>query len=271
MKSGGPGRLIIHCGVQKTASTAFHHFVKRNHDALAPWLEIRTPQKGSPTRDLGRVSALYSLDDQHEIELIARIAGLRDEVLQSGKTCLISHENIPGAMMGRGGVTTLYPEIGRILGLFDDHFAPLRPEYVFYIRDMDRWKASVHNQAVRSDNYQGSFDQFLTETAECGSWNSLQERVEAQVGAERCHFLTLEDETDPDRPGQQLLRLAGVPDSVLDELSPLTGRRNTSLNQGALEFLRLVNELQLPHATRNPVAQLIQARQDLFATDPEVR
>lgn len=52
MKSGGPGRLIIHCGVQKTASTAFHHFLQRNHAALHPWLNFRTPEKGSPTRDL---------------------------------------------------------------------------------------------------------------------------------------------------------------------------------------------------------------------------
>jgi len=261
------GRLIIHCGVQKTASTALHHFVQRNRALLAPHLDIRTPVKGSPTRDLGRLCALYSLDDRHEAALVDRIAALRDSLSGQGGPWLISHENIPGAMLGRAGVVTLYPALERILGLFEAHLAPFRPEYVVYTREMAAWKVSVHNQAVKSDGYGERLDTFLAETAACGDWAGLERRVAGLVGADRVHFLALEDETDRGRPGQQLLRLAGVPEETLAALEPLTGRRNESLNAGALEFLRQVNGLGLPRAARGPVAQLVRKNQALFVAE----
>jgi len=259
-----PGRLIIHCGVQKTASTALHHFVQRNRAQLAPHVEILTPVKGSLTRDLGRLCAQYSLNDTHEPALVAKIEELRDELLAQGGTCVISHENIPGAMPGRGGVVTLYPRIERILELFETHFAPFRPEYVFYTREMPAWKVSVHNQAVKSDGYPGRLESFLAETAECGGWDELQQRVERVIGADRVQFLALEDEPDRSRPGQQLLRLAGVPEDVMSGLVPLTGAHNESLNAGALEFLRLVNGLDLPRPSRRALAELVRKSQELF-------
>ena len=267
MKSGRPGRLIIHCGVQKTASTAFHHFLGRNREVLAGYLDFRTPAKGSPTRALGRVSALYSLDDSHEVALIARLTGIRDEILGGDRTCLISHENIPGAMLGRDGVVTLYPAIDRILRLFDAQFAPLEPEYVFYTREMTRWKRSVHNQAVRTDGYTATYEQFLRDTQNCGDWSGLQKRVEAAVGPDRCHFFAIEDEPDRGRPGQQLLRLCGIPEEVLQRLEPVQGNRNPSLNAGALEFLRQVNDLDLTDRPRGAIADLVLRNQKLFVTE----
>ena len=267
MKSRGPGRLIIHCGVQKTASTAFHHFLRRNHATLSQYLEIRTPTKASPTRELGRISALYSLDDSHEVALLAHLTGLRDDLLGSDRPCLVSHENIPGAMLGRDGVVTLYPAIDRILRLFDEQLAPFEPEYVFYTRDLTRWKRSVHNQSVRSDLNSATYEQFLTDTQDCGDWADLQARVEAVVGADRCHFLRLEDEPHKGRPGQQLLRLCGVPEDVLEGLDPVQGNRNPSLNAGALEFLRQVNALDLPIKPRTAIADLVLENQGLFVTE----
>lgn len=259
-----PGRLIIHCGVQKTASTALHHFVQRNRARLAPHVTFLTPVKGSLTRDLGRLCAQFSLGEVPEAALAAKIAELRDSLPRDGRTCVISHENIPGAMPGRGGVVTLYPQMERILALFEEHFAPYRPDYVVYTRDMAAWKASVHNQAVKSDGYAKRLESFLAETADCGDWAALQQRVTRQIGADRVRFLALEDEADRSRPGQQLLRLAGVPTEVLADLEPLKGAPNESLNAGALEFLRLMNGLDLPRASRRVLAQLVRTSQELF-------
>ncbi|WP_406648451.1 hypothetical protein QEZ52_05275 [Aliisedimentitalea scapharcae] len=260
-------RVLIHCGVQKTASTAFHHFVQRNRDLLSRSVDIRTPVKGSPTRELGRVAALFSLDDTHEADLIARVTQVRDAVLSEGKPCVLSHENIPGAMLGRGGVVTLYPEIERILDLFVRHLAPLRPEFVFYTRDMAAWKVSVHNQAVKSDGYGETLDTFLEQTRACGTWDDLQARVAAVVGAERTHFLRLEEEENRAKPGMQLLRLARVPDADIRAMAEQQGRRNESLNAGSLEFLRQLNQQGLPRAARKPVVQLIQGNQALFVPE----
>ncbi len=219
-------------------------------------------------RDLGRTAMQYSLTPDDD-SLRARLAGLarslRDDLPTGDTPVILSHENLPGAMLGKAGVITLYPQLERIVAILERALAPLTPEYVFYTRDMPVWKHSVYNQAVRSDRYAATRAEFLTETADCGDWAGLQARMTRAVDADRVHFFRLEDEPDPTRPGRQLLALAGVPDTVLASLSPLDGLRNQSLNAGALEFLRLVNGLGLKRPDRSRVAGLIGDNQHLFA------
>ncbi len=267
-KTGGAAtrRLIVHCGVQKTATTSFHHFIARNRAALVPLAEVLTPAKGSPTRDLGRAAMTFSLDPTtaNAARLSSCAATLREVVMAGAGTAIVSHENLPGAMIGNGAVVTLYPLLERIVAILEREFAPLVPEYVFYTRDMEGWKNSVYNQAVKSDHYPRSRAEFLTETAECGDWDGLHARMDALVGADRVRFFRLEDEADHDRPGAQLLRHAGVPDATLGALAPMARRANPGLNAGALEFMRLLNGLGLARPARRQVAGLISANQSLF-------
>lgn len=254
-------RVIVHCGAQKTGSTALHHFVQKNQETLQPFVRILTPKKGSLTREVGRLCGLYSLDPQaHLAELETALTALRDEILNTHGTCIVSHENICGAMMGRAGVRSLYPMLPEILTLMDTVLAPLAPEYVFYTRDMAPWKVSVHNQAVKSDRYQGTLDTFLAETRDSETWDALALRLQG-----RLRMFRLEDEPDRARPGQQLLRMAGVPQAALDGLAPVQGARNVSLNAGALEFMRQLNGLDLGPAAMRQVGNLIKTNQSLFA------
>jgi hypothetical protein len=270
-EAAGHRRLIIHCGAQKTASTAFHHFLARNHDALSEHLDCRTPKAGTATRQLGKLCADFSLDPTRESDLVSVISRLRDDLLKTTGPVLLSHENIPGAMMGRGGVVTLYPRIFQILNLLDRYFVPFRPEFVLFTREMAAWKSSVYNQAVKSDKYAGTRQDFLKDTRNCGTWADLKQRMCDAVGPDRVHVMALEDETDPGRPGQQVLRLAGVSEDVLAKLDPIEGRRNESLNPGSLEFMRQMNGLELPRNARRVMAQLIQNSQSLFVADEEIR
>ncbi|MEM7319525.1 MAG: hypothetical protein AAF408_10950 [Pseudomonadota bacterium] len=263
--NNGPRRLIIHCGVQKTATTAFHHFVQKNRGDLPGNLEILTPQKGTLTREVGRLCGLYSLEPRHKDQLGQQLSNLRHDLLQASGTCVISHENIPGAMLGRAGVTTLYPMFESIIAILQEHLAPMLPEFVVYTRDMPSWKASVYNQAVKSDGYSKSYNEFLTETADCGSWASLLARIEKNVGQSRVRFFNLEDEEDASRPGSQLLRHVGLSQRQILNMSPVSGRRNESLNTGSLEFQRLLNSLDLPKTVLRPVRRLVQTNQSLFA------
>lgn len=261
-------RVILHFGVQKTASTSLHHFLHRNRAALAPHLSVRTPQKGSAMRELGRAALRFSLDPGAEAEthLGDRARALRDDLVGGAPVALLSHENLPGAMIGKDGVVTLYPLLERIITVIEANFAPFQPEYVFYTRDMAAWKVSVYNQAVKSDHYPRTFDRFLTETVDCGTWDGLQARMHALVGAARVRFFALEDEVDPARPGQQLLRHAGLSAKVLDDLSPMAGRSNQALNTGALEFLRRINALGLERKVRAQLAELVASNQSLFVS-----
>ena len=110
-------RLIVHMGVQKTGSTSLHHFLQVNRERLAPALTVLTPKRGTPTRDMGRAAALYSvhLDEVHETRLSEAITTVKDQIDTFPGTCLISHENLPGAMIGRAGTVTLYPHLDAIL------------------------------------------------------------------------------------------------------------------------------------------------------------
>ncbi len=267
--TSSPRRVIVHIGAQKTGSTSMHHFLARNRAQLASRLEIRVPEKGSLTRELGRTCALYSMRPaKHEEDLIRLISQVRSELEADDRVCILSHENICGAMMGRADVREVFPRLSDIIGLFERHLAPFEPDYVLYTREMAGWKRSVHNQAVKSDGYAKSLDRFLQETENCRGWCSVRSEMEALVGEERVRVFALEDETAPDRPGRQLLKFAGLSDADIDALEPLAGRSNQSLNPGALEFMRQLNELSLAQPARKQVAELIKTNQTLFSDGP---
>ena len=266
LETSSERRVIIHCGVQKTASTSLHHFVSRNRKALADQVEVWIPAKGTSTRALGRTAMGYSLSQDPEAldKLVELTARLRDAALKGKSTLIISHENLCGAMLGKGDVTTLYPNLDEIVEVLTEHMAPIVPEFAVYTRDMAAWKRSVHNQAVKSDYYPHRFDRFLDDTADCGTWDQFENRFQTLVGADRVRFFRIEDEGDPARPGLQLLRHAGLSEDRIAALEPLTGRANQSLNTGALEFMRLVNTLDLERTVRARVADLVTANPTLF-------
>ncbi|MEO9781185.1 MAG: hypothetical protein ABJH07_09085 [Sedimentitalea sp.] len=262
-------RLIIHCGVQKTGSTSLHHFLGRNRDALAAHVLALTPAKGSATRDLGNAAMRFSLRPTDERLLRLReCAGLvRDAILEQGaETVLISHENLLGAMLGNSGTVTLYPRLERIVEVLNRVFAPLVPEYVVYTRDLPQWKRSVHAQAIRSDRYSGTLVDFLSKTEACGSWAQTERRLAKLVGAARSTLFRVEDEPDEARPGQQLLRYAGVSEAEIAALHPVRGRSKTRINAGGLEFQRLVNQLGLERPARRAIGELIAGNQRLFVS-----
>ncbi|SMP29359.1 hypothetical protein [Shimia sagamensis] len=262
-------RVIVHIGAQKTGSTSLHRFLSRNLDALAARLDIRVPSKGSLTRELGRTCTLFSMRPaKHETDLVALLQQVRAELEGDDRVCIISHENICGAMMGRSDVREAFPRLSEILRLFEEHLAPFEPDYVLYTRNMQSWKRSVHNQAVKSDSYAGTLEDFLQETARSRDWDAVQSEMEDLVGPKRVRVFALEDETTLDRPGRQLLQFAGLSDAEIDTLEPLAGRSNQSLNPGALEFMRQLNQLALAQPARKQVAELIKNNQTLFADGP---
>lgn len=263
-------RLILHLGVQKTGSTALHHMLGRNGAALADRLTVLTPTKGSVTRDLGRAATRFSLTPNAKTRtaLAETARQLRDQLADGTTPVLISHENLPGAMLGNGGTNTLYPHLETILTVLTDAFAPMDCDFVLYTRDMADWKHSVYGQAVRSDRYGKPLADFLAETAGCGTWDDLCQRLIGHLGAERVRIFRVEDETDPTRPGSQLLRHAGLTAGDIAALKPQRARSNPALNAGALEFLRLLNTLGLERPARRRVADLVTAQHSLFVSEP---
>ncbi|MGP9805192.1 hypothetical protein [Paracoccus sp. NSM] len=263
--------MILHLGVQKTGTTSLQRFLRLNAPALADRLMIRTPEEGTPMRPLGRAAIRLSLAPGDDNERATRVAfeDVLDTLPDGPQTALISHENLAGAMPGNGGETRLYPALPRIAQLLDKvaqerGFAPV---FAICTRNMAAWKPSVWAQAVRTDGYAGDLDQFQRETADLPGWGDLFRRMGAKLGADRVHRLRLEDETDPDRPATQLLRLAGLDAARIAALPPLDGRAMERLSNGSTEFLRRINGLALNPTARDKVADLVARSQTLFAAD----
>ncbi|MDN5567995.1 MAG: hypothetical protein L0G27_04475 [Paracoccus sp. (in: a-proteobacteria)] len=269
---GGAARpLIVHIGVQKTGTTSLQRFLKRNADALSDRLIIRTPEEGTPMRPLGRAAIAASLGDSDDLRKALRTAfeDVLDTIPDGPQTVLISHENLAGAMPGNGGETQLYPALPRMLKVLNT-VAQARgfdPYYVFYTRKMAAWKPSVWAQAVRTDGYAERREVFLETVSDLPGWGDLQRRLAKVLGKDRVTRLPLETETDPDRPGRQLLELAGLEPDRIDALPALKGRAMERLNGGSTEFLRQLNGLALnPHA-RDRVVDLVTRSQFLFTAD----
>lgn len=263
----GPRRVILHCGVQKTASTSLHRFMRRNRSALSRWIDVHGPTRRTLVRDMGHIAMQFSLDptNDREDQLAETLRALRDRLMTGTSPVLLSHENLFGAMIGKGGVVTLYPYMERIVALINANLAPIKPEFVYYTREMTSWKQSVYGQAVTSDHYTQPRDVFLQETANCGSWDDMHARLVTLVGETHVQRYRLENETDDSRPGVQLLNYVGLSDDDIAGLVPMGGRRNQGQSAGALEFLRLVNALGLGPRPHAKIAGLITSNPTLFA------
>lgn len=262
-------RVFVHIGVQKTASTAIQSLLAHNAKALAPYLTVFTPWLGTPAQLIGRkaIDFTFNPTPQTEAAFVTAIGDLRTVFDAASGPFLISHENLVGAPPGSMGEARFYPHIGRLVALLDTHLAPYRPEYLYYTREMDAWKRSVHNQIVKTDGYAGTWADYRALTAPITAWEDFDTRLRAAAGDARVTRLALEDEPDETRPGLQLLRAAGVPEAVLSTLVPVAERRNESLNAGALEFMRRVNAAGFAPHVRYRLAQVVMAGQPLFATE----
>ncbi len=261
--------LFLHVGVQKTGTTSLQRFLRRSAPALADAVVIRTPEEGTPMRPLGRAAIACSLapDDDHRATLVAAFETVLDGLPDDDRPVILSHENLAGAMPGNGGETRLFPALPAMLATLvqvaaDRGFAP---HVVVYTRRMTASLPSVWAQAVRTDGYALTLPEFRAQTSELPGWGDLLRRLDGALSSVPVTRLRLEDEADADRPGRQLLSLAGVPDARLDSLPPLESRAMERLTPGATEFLRRLNGLALnPHA-RDRVADLVARSQPLFA------
>lgn len=265
-----PRRVILHCGVQKTGSTSLHRFLTRNEAALDGRLEVRTPQRKTPQQMLGRAATRFSLDptDATGADLVEAIKALRDKLLEGGpEPVLVSHENICGAVPGRAGRNTLYPFFPAIARLIEAHLAPLVPEFVLYIRDMETWKPSVYGQIVHSDWYTKTMAEYMEDTRDLEGWDRLEQRFAAELGLGKLTVFRLENEAEPEFPAQQLLRHCGLSDDDIKGLRPQTRKSNQRLNSGVLEFIRQINALELAPRARTDVVDLAVRNQALFTSN----
>lgn len=259
--------VTFHIGVPKTGSTSIQRHLAANAARLAPELAVFTPVPGSTLSRLAQHAAAFSLkrDDATRNRLVESIIALRQEVDATGRPCLVSHETLVGASPGRADERGLFPAAQKILRLIDTQFAPVAPDYVVYTRDIDTWKHSMYAQAVKTDGYTASLDRFLAETRAIQGWDEFKLRLRTALG-DRVTFLDMDRDLDDAAPAAKLLSRAGAAPATIASLEPEKLRWNTRPRAAAIEFLRLVNMIDLSPEQRKRLLALVKQNQSLFST-----
>ena len=264
--SENSNKLFIHLGPQKTGSTSMQRFILKNQSKLDHRFRFYTHRNSEISRILSKMITRYSINPNDENEGGVRLAvdRLADAVRSQEGACLISNERYLGAMMGSHDEMRFLPNADKIISLFNDGFAELKPTYILYTRQKDTWLRSAHGQAIRSDRFTKTFKDYEAECETDFTWSSLVETIESVVGSENLYCFPLEKEDDVAYPGKQLLSAMGLSDQDIHSLDPMPKKLNSSLKPSALELVRRINTLDLNGKDAKAVRKMVAQSQELF-------
>lgn len=270
-KSSNAG-VIIHIGVHKAGSTS----IQSRLDASRSILEGRFAifhQGDNSTLELRKAcQALHRsfvakapiTEAQEQIRLSAR-----DMVeLSRNRKILVSDEELAGFMVGRGGTRRVYPALEEIALTLVKSFAPLAVSFVVYEREPISWLRSAYNQAVKHHRLGVTFDVFERQVFHPESVSKTADRLRRLLGEESVRSVDfVQDANGKFGLGERLFRIAGLDDTTISAL-PAAEDSNSSLNHGALELIRRLNQTRLENDALRIVRQTVIRNQGLFAASP---
>lgn len=214
-------RLLIHAGFHKTGTSSLQSTLRKNADAIAPWVRVNTADE---TKDLRLASWLFARNSDAETEDLLR------ETLQAffaqfdpkdPRDLLVSEEDLAGAMPGRHGKTT-YDTAGRTLAITLDElsrsgFADHDIQVLLTLRKTESWAKSCYSQHLRSRPMVMDLQTYLSTPAAACDLSACADDIAATIAPVAVHRAWLEDIGD--------LRL-GPAQAALDLLPQLSGRHD---------------------------------------------
>lgn len=267
-------RVVIHIGFHKTGTTFLQDFLLENQRAFAAHFLMLNQRLRTSSALAKAAQAIHRRMDQGKdagrfLDDIAREAnGIRDLARSLGKGVVISDEEMAGYLPGRGAFTALYPALPTIGRALVDGFAPMRVEFVLYTREMEAWARSSYNQCVKMHGHTGSLEDYLAGVIGGQTLAASAEALCAAVGRERVRIVEMEREGA--REGgvaEGFCEILGVAPADLANLA-IPGRVNESLPEGALQFMRLLNEKNLDAEASRIVRLVVRENPALFRKDP---
>ncbi|WP_428927814.1 hypothetical protein [Marinibacterium sp. SX1] len=177
-------RVLIHAGFHKTGTTSVQAALRRNRDALAPFLRIRLPGQ---TRSLRQAARAWS--DGHDpvdAGLIryeaAELAGRLDP--SDPRPVLISSEDLCGHMPGRHDLAD-YGAAPRILSWIVGAIMAAQPEAEvgvhFSTRAAEPWLRSSHAQHLRATRITEDADSYVHRMSASADFTPIIANVSAAV------------------------------------------------------------------------------------------
>jgi hypothetical protein len=247
-------RVIWHLGFQKTATTSAQALLQVNADVLAPY--VRVLPKSPKTKALRMAAQDYVRTPSPDTNGTLR-AEVEALLCNADRPVIISDETLSGF-----DPLPLHGDAFSALERLVAALAEITPnaQFVFTTRAAADWTRSVYNQLVRQNRLAMRWEDWSQNVPRDTNWDEGHRRLRA-TGADVA-FVSIEDEAAAgQRPGQCLLRAAGVPEDLpLHHPKP----QNTSLPDGALEFMRAINASRLPRDALKVVRRCVVQTQYAF-------
>lgn len=185
---GWPGRVALHVGAHKTASTHFQKSIVLQRDAFhAAGTSLFVPWDVRPAPKLAKMMGFSyqtgGLRPTWRPEMLAEMA-------QGRPRLALSEENILGHMSGDKGVHlgTLYPQAADRLSALVASVAPLPVTVFLTIRDPAAYLLSAYSQSIIGGKG-GTFERFVSKVMlDRLDWVDLVERI---LGVDRVDEVVL--------------------------------------------------------------------------------
>ncbi|MBB93027.1 MAG: hypothetical protein CML68_00250 [Rhodobacteraceae bacterium] len=210
-------RILIHAGFHKTGTTSVQAALRRNREALAPWLRLRLPGQ---TRTLRQAARAWSAGrDPVDAGLIryeaAELARKLDP--QDPRPVLISSEDFSGHMPGRKGLTD-YSAAPRILSWIAGAILATQPDaelsFHFSTRDPDAWLKSCYTQHLRAIRVTEDEQDYVRRMTASANFAPVIDGTRAAVAP--CPVTATRIEQTSAAPLEPLFHTLGLPQACLD-------------------------------------------------------
>lgn len=236
--------VIWHLGFQKTGTTTFQSFLRRNDAALSEEIAIFPKQHWTQRLQTAGLSYWDDPSLENEKALKGKARAIREKVREQGKTMgLVSDENVIGLNLydEKGGMIDM---AAAIMPILERAISPSRSIFVFYTRNFDSWFKSAHNQCVKQLRCRDNLEDFVEKTPFSTDWDAHQKQLKDAVQSPVIFRDLGEDAKEGLPMGGHILELAGIDRKAFSEFSSPIGR-NESLSPAALDFMLEINRSHL--------------------------
>lgn len=216
-------KIILHPGFHKTGTSSAQHLLWKNRGALLPHVEIfqirHLKAPGGSALAFSKSGNPVDLIDLGP-QLDAAFAGLGPK---EGRHILISHEGLLGHLPGWPGVAD-YSAAGMLIPLYLEYLAERFPQHerevVLTTRAPAAWLLSTWRHHLMGQRLREDFAAF---SARIGPAAALADQARAVAEAVAPVPVVTADlaEAPALGPGAALLDRLGLPDRVLDGLTPV--------------------------------------------------